>query len=347
VGKATARRRQKPRLWHGVAFMPSPTTRAMRTKSLIAVAFVCGVFNAQLSAWAEEKSGHVDSLIQRIANNALSKPELRALYLLQLADRCLGSTDLASTEAQFAQYGEQHPSWASIKFRIEDSLVPWAQSLTAEPRLQQQKSNHNDNLALADSALKEAIKQMTHCSDALVKLNIYFIADCLFYRVGDIAEARKCTALVEQAIRACETNPVANEAQIKAVSSILNSMAYGVIPVVLPMRNPKNNLSEQAAHLKTFTNEEFQKSEKLKLRAVAMADRLSSKTDTRRRLHRDLSLWYLQLGKEEQAEQQKKILFELVGRNDDRLLYPAQVGCGGAVWWGDESKMLFGACGMG
>jgi hypothetical protein len=78
-----------------------------------------------------------------------------------------------------------------------------------------------------------------------------------------------------------------------------------------------------------------------------MADRLTAKTDTRRRIHRDLSLWYMQLGKVEKAEQQKQILFELVGRADDKLLYPAQVGCGGVVWWGDESKMLFGACGMG
>jgi hypothetical protein len=67
---------------------------------------------------------------------------------------------------------------------------------------------------------------------------------------------------------------------------------------------------------------EFEESQRLRLRAIKMIDRLDAKHLVRWMAHRDLVLWYRELGKLDLAEKQQQIHFELVGLNDDRILYP-------------------------
>jgi hypothetical protein len=121
----------------------------------------------------------------------------------------------------------------------------------------------------------------------------------------------------------------------------LNSEAYGLISIVIPDIKPT---STQA---KSFTEEVFDTSEKLKLRAVAMTDRLDATNHLRRKAHRDLSLWYSQLGKTELAEKEKQTLLELVGTKDESILYPYVQMCGHLVWWRDPRSHDMMACGQG
>jgi hypothetical protein len=99
--------------------------------------------------------------------------------------------------------------------------------------------------------------------------------------------------------------------------------------------------------LASFAEKDLYESEKLKLRAAAMADRLNSKSDIRRKAHRDLSLWYSRIGKIEVAEREKQILFELVGCKKDSILYPQSGMCGHLVWWNPEPVSFAERCGMG
>jgi hypothetical protein len=168
---------------------------------------------------------------------------------------------------------------------------------------------------------------------------LYSIASQLFQRTGNAFEARRCNSIVDDAIQSCEGH-LFDEGDIKAAASILNSRAYGFIPV---------EISEQfrAVNTVNFTVKEFKESEKLKLRAVAMADRLNETSDLRRRAHRDLSLWYTALGKADKASREKEVLFKLVGVHDDKILYPKAIGCGQLVWWVAEASPMGALCGMG
>jgi hypothetical protein len=124
-------------------------------------------------------------------------------------------------------------------------------------------------------------------------------------------------------------------------------MAYSLIPVNIPNLNPHDSIAGRQTPLEPFTEKDFKESEKLKLRAVAMADRLDSKNHLRRKAHRDLALWYMQLGKNQLAQKEKQTLFELVGCEDDSILYPQAAGCGHVVWWKKERNIVTMGCGMG
>jgi hypothetical protein len=200
-----------------------------------------------------------------------------------------------------------------------------------------------EDLLLADKALIEAVKSLEQISDEFTRLNFYFIASRLFRRAGDIDGSRKCGAVLTKAFKSSEGKSPIDEASIWACSSILNSEAYGLIPIVIP------DIKPTSAQATSFTKEEFETCEKLKLRAVSMTDRLDATNHLRRKAHRDLSLWYSQLGKTELADKQKQTLLELVGTKNDSILYPHVQMCGHLVWWQVVPNYVLPGdnCGMG
>ncbi|MBI1268693.1 MAG: hypothetical protein GC193_14825 [Cryomorphaceae bacterium] len=78
-----------------------------------------------------------------------------------------------------------------------------------------------------------------------------------------------------------------------------------------------------------------------------LADKLAEDSHFRRKAHRDMVLWYQQQGMSKAAQTEKEVLFDLVGIEDDRILYPLRVGCAKLIWWKDDSISETGACGMG
>ncbi|MFX8414279.1 hypothetical protein ABTL42_19300, partial [Acinetobacter baumannii] len=85
---------------------------------------------------------------------------------------------------------------------------------------------------------------------------------------------------------------------------------------------------KEAVDAIAFTNDQFLESEKLRLRGLALLDRLDAKNQTRWRGHRDMVIWYRLLGKFGLAEKEKLTLFQLVGIWDDEILYPRGGVCG-------------------
>jgi hypothetical protein len=119
-------------------------------------------------------------------------------------------------------------------------------------------------------------------------------------------------------------------------------MAYGLVPLRIEDYRPS-----QAKAGTSTTEADFKAAEKLKLRGAAIADRLNATDHIRRKAHRDLAIWYSELGKEEKAKKEKQILFKLIGSSDDRLLYPQSQTCGHPVWWEMHQRGPIIKCGIG
>jgi hypothetical protein len=205
----------------------------------------------------------------------------------------------------------------------------------------------SENTALANSAITTALAQLEQTSNKFVKLNMYFIASRLCQKTGNEEDMRKCDTLCQDAIRSSEQNSQIDEEQMRAAASILDSMAYAFISVDIPDRVDDATYWGRQPAVKPFTEKDFKDSEDLRLKAVAILDRLDANNHLRRKAHRDLTLWYMRLGKKEKEDQQKQILFELVGCKDDSMLYPQVGGCGTLVWWKQERVQFSFECGMG
>lgn len=308
-------------------------------KALLAIAFAGGILNCSLPAISEtdrKTESDSDSVIRQIANSTIMTPEVRAFYLLKLASVCLAGTKKGAAETQFATVANnQGQNQNAISARWETFLIPWAPLPTFQ-------STDNETKTFADTATQMAITQLEKSSDKFAKLNMFFIGSQLFQHLGNTDGIRKCNRVLEESFLSCEGNSEIDEEQIRAASSVLNVIANTIVPV----RVPQISEWERQLQVKPFTEKEFKESELLKLRAIAMVDRLNSQSHVRRKAHRDLSLWYAQLGKNDLAEKEKQILFELVGSKDDSILYPQSAGCGHIVWW--ETKIKNSPfCGMG
>ncbi len=339
--------------------------KPMRSKALLAIAFAGGILNSQLPALSEteSKSESTDSVTQKLANQPGIATEERAFWLLCLARNYLTNGNKDEIEKRFTTIVKEittHSHFNSSRYK-ELVFVNWADMVSSDVQSRNIKNNQNtnaeakpdshsvaeENRVLAAKAIHIALSQFDKVTDKFARLNLYFIGARLFQEAKDIVGMRKCDQVLEEALKACEGTSSIDEEQTKAAISILNSMANGLIPVKVPDLNPKDGPLGSQPAIKPFTERDFKESEKLKLRAVAMADRLATTDHQRRKAHRDMSLWYMLLGKKELAEREKQILFELVGCKDDIILYPQRGGCGHLVWWQKERVIATYDCGMG
>ncbi len=328
----------------------TPSKEPKRKEALLAIFFAGSVANSHVPALAEKNSKPQSTVIQAIANDPSATPEIRAFHLIALA-RSYIADGKAKTEAQFGP-NVRHLDMRMSPKNWQNMLVSWADGaalegpsanhgvkvkaeiksgLTATPREEEE--------GLANRALEEALTQVEMVSDKFTSLSMYFIASRLYQRLGNIDGLRKCNKVLANAFD--ENSPQDNE-KIRAATSILNSMAYGLIPLRID-----DQFISHKSHVKPFTQDDFKACEQLKLKAVAYADRLPATDHVRRKVHRDLALWYAELGKLQAAEKQKQILFELVGIEDDAILYPQSVGCGQLVWWEKSRGRSTMLCGMG
>jgi hypothetical protein len=283
-------------------------------------------------------------------------PNMRAFHLLSLARDYLRGGDPTVADARLTPVLNQPQHWLSPRV-WENTLVYWAEQASlaghattngrgfkTEAESDSQSIDGNQAF-LADAAIRSSLKQLDKgSSDEFTRLNMYFIASRLFQKVRNADGMRKCNKVLERVFQSCEGSSSPNEESIKAAVSVLNSMAYGFIPYQIPDRLPQ---FERQLEIKPFSEQDFRECEKLKLRALAMAERLPPTNQLRRKAHRDLALWYMHFGKREMAEKEKQVLFELVGTNDDRILYPQMVACGRLVWWETETRIVSSDCGMG
>ncbi len=327
----------------------------MNRRALLAIAFAGSMLNSQLPALSENKIPSTDSVIQGIENNTRITPELRAFYLLALAGTYLDGDNRTVVEKLFRDYASERGSMQLT----EKMIVSWTDRVSLRDWNQGTNAKKNateflypiadENSVLAELAIQKALIQVDKIPDRYVKLNLHYIASRLFQKLGVINQAQKYNNILEDSFKSCEGGSPVNEEEIRTASSILNSMANGLLPFPIPdqMPMPIDNPWLRQKIGSSFTETDFKESEKLRLRAVKMADRLPTTNHVRRKAHRDLAVWYMQLGKVAMGEKEKQILFELVGCNDDSILYPQSVGCGTLVWWKVEKQTGSELCGMG
>jgi hypothetical protein len=291
-------------------------------------------------------------LVQLIARKADVKPEGRAYYLLRLAEAYLKSDGSETAEAQLTfSFNGTSTFW--LERHLNENLRRWADQIAAEKILVLQATdsrmkvrsksklkgdNYEDPAA---SAIHQAALLLDETPNRFAKLNLYFIASRLLLKMGKVDESSKYRALVDNEILSCEGSSPTTDKLIIAAASVLNTMAFGIIPVEIP------DLARLTTQAFSYTEDQFDECEKLKLRAAAIVDRLDVENHVRRKVHRDLVIWYTQLGETAKAEEQKQILYKLVGVDDDRILYPHRGACGSLVWWYTGSVSGGGLCGMG
>jgi hypothetical protein len=331
-------------------------------KSLIAIAFASGILFPQISLSADNNSNSTnitaaqDSVIAQLSTNQDLSPEVRAYYLLRVATDFLIGTETQSINARYANLRDNLSFLENVEKR-EGIFVSWADQIdsdkngTSYPSNSVTKSNKKvwttsaENMRLADKSAKSAVRQLEKASKSFTKLSLHFIALRVFTKLGDTIEARKCEILLNTAISDCEKNPSASAEERKATASVLNLMSNESIS--LRIADPSYPWGGKTKPLESYSERNFLESESLRLRAAAILDKLPAIDHARRMAHRNLTLWYRELGKKEKSEQQKQLLFQLVGDKSDSLLYPRQAGCGHIVWWETKAPRIHGACGMG
>ncbi len=332
--------------------MTSSTDKPTRTKALLAIVFAGSMLTSQLPALGQESPKGSASAIEGIAKSVRGTPEEKAYYLLQLAYCYITGGNAAALETQFKSGLGQLGNSNMFRFspRGEHPLVSWANRVsllshsagTIAPIEIGKKSISSEDRAVADKAIEAAIAQLGKAFKNIETLNLYLIASGLSRMTGNIPNVQKCNKVLNEAIRNCEGNENADSRQIKLISSILNSMAYGLIPIHIPDYKPQSPINTPAFDIK-----DFDECERLKLRAAALLDRLPGADHDRRKVHRDLALWYLKLGKDEKSLKEKQELFTLIGVEDDRMLYPTSGMCGHSNWWEVGTAVMSGLCGMG
>jgi hypothetical protein len=257
-------------------------------------------------------------VVQSIVSSTRCTLEARAYHLLSLASKYLDGLDIKSSDVQFTNVGNS----TYLNRECANLVVPWAEMISAERYLKTHASTYTEETSTKTPVLSR---------ESLELANLLFIASRLFEKAGNKSELLKCNKIV------------------KASASLLTSFAYDIVPMSFPDVKPAGNQWARLAISRVFTEDEYKESAKLKLRAAALTDRLDSTSDERRMAHRNLALWYLQIGDLELADKQKQILFKLVHIEHDSIFYPQSLACGEIVWWrtpAHKDAPVF-MCGMG
>lgn len=328
--------------------------KSVRRRALMALLVAGGMLGSGPGAFSAPKAGAVSKsqleLVNKIVGNQNLSSELRAYYLIQIARSALQGVDGGALEKQYRPYAEANAynlfSRRKDAFNNSLSAVASQLSLEAHSTKEDKPGEKRGNSALAETALKEALPLLETSDNPFARLNLYFMASYLLRKTGNEIESKYCRKKVDDAIKGCESDFSHHANQLEGVVAVLNSMAYGYVPVQISdwQRPAVAGAGKQA---KSYAEKNIAEAEKLKLRALALADRLDSGSQLRRKAHRDMVLWYQALGRSDAARIEKEILFNLVGVHDDKILYPQSSGCGNVIWWKAETIRAHIACGMG
>jgi hypothetical protein len=339
--------------------LKTPSKNEQQKKALLAIVFASSLLNAHLpvSAANESKSESHSLIGQKIANNSHLSPEIRAFFLLTLARDYLAGCDKKDLEARFSELANQTKAF-QIPRRFRNTLDGWAQDVFTGKFFFVFKDNKPDphktnaeekkqNRALANSAIDLAVSQLDTMTDKYSKLIICFIAMRIYEKTDNTTGISECKTRIDYAVKTCEAKTQIDIQEIESACTALNLLAMDIIPISITDREPKSAIGERKIHVNPITESDFNKSEKLRLRAITLADRLGTDQHLRRKMHRDMALWYEQLGKKSLADSEKNVLYNLVGIRDEKILYPVDGACGHLRWWTLQQDMYAVDCGMG
>lgn len=326
--------------------------RRYRSRAVLSLMFASGLLTASLSSVAGTKVTLRERAVQRIGSAAKVSVQGRSLNLLNFARSVLDGADLDQIVKDENLYEVEPTYLLQLNYNGNPYLDDWSESLVLQDGLRSALNTTSapttERLILADHATQLSVKLQKEAPESATKLHKYFIASLLFRRIGNTQGALECERLIEQSIEDCETNTDSSPEAIKQAVSVLNLMAFRLAPVTIPNAvNSSPSLSKHAGVAPVIDATAASKSERLRLRALDLADRLQSSDHVRRKAHRDMVFWYRHFDKQNLAEEQKQILFELVGVSDDKILFPVSQFCGRAIWWTAAAGQVAALCGMG
>ena len=341
--------------YQGSSAMKARNSERKRRKALLAIAFASGILSSPLPAFPEFTLEASNSIEQKIVKNTKVTPEIRALYLLQLAREYLSNIEKSEIETRNLYLAnESSKGWTRETWEV--IISSWTNQIPSRGSSTQANSIYQNstsalrpteaNMLLANASIDMAMEQLNKSTDVFAKLGLHFIAWRMYRETGNFVGLKRCNTALEADFENYKENETFDEAEIKATTYILNLLSNSLIPVTIPKSNPAE-FSLRQKEISPFSDRDFKESEMLRRRAVEMTDRLAPQNDIRRKAHRDLVLWNYLQGKTETAEIEKQILFELVGIKDDSILYPQSGMCGHLVWWSATAVRVSGFCGMG
>lgn len=324
----------------------------MRKKAIVAIAIASGTVNPQLPVSAKEPIESQPVLITDYVRSTYVSPEIRAYFLLLIANWCLDGRKKSEVEKLFGPVDTVLSS-SPFKIRGRDIFpIQWLQLLSTKAhekhldatggKTRKPEKPGKEELDLARKATKEAYQLLKESGSDEYRLELLYVASCMQRRLGNIKEAETYTQTIDRELLSYEAAKSVRIDRAQSAVNVLNAKSNIIIPVQIP-----DYKITAKPNIKPFSTEEFKASEALRLRAVAIADKTPSTEHVRRKAHRDMALWYQMLGKEKLAEEQKHALFQLVGFKNDNALYPNHKGCGQIEWWQEKVSVSTFDCGMG
>ncbi len=236
----------------------------------------------------------------------------------------------------------------SYHSRVSSFILTWAESLAygrlTSKEIQSNSKFHFDFSApisredrnRIDLTVQESLREIDKVPTLSLRTDSYIRAAKLFRKTGALAEENKCKKFLLSVCEACENNKGATEHELISTAWIFYELATLILPVLPPDEIPIEVITvSDAAVNGGYTEIAFRQSEKLRLRATALFDRLPSDHVSRIHAHRSLALWYMKFGKTESANIQRGILSKLIGSKDNGTLFPLRThGCGNGRFCG-------------
>lgn len=319
----------------------------------MAILVAGGLVNSPVPVSARPASNPGDSdkqIFEKVARNTRLPSSERAYHLLLVAGALLNGSSSDELAKNYKQYTENGSG--GFSYRINRHFKSSLRSLAdqaAQKVLMKGKVNSRlsqKNFALAKSVMSEAFPLISPTVDPYFRMSMYLIARGKFRELGDAENSKKCDDAIEKFVSSCEKDGNLNSKQLEAAAFVLESQSQEFIRITIFDQKPSYANRTKALPI-TYSEENFRKAQKLRLRSIALLDRLEPENHLRRKAHRDMALWYSELGKEALANAQKEALFDLVGVQSDNILYPQSGGCGSLIWWKAEALTVSFDCGMG
>lgn len=330
--------------------MPSLVKR----RTLLAVMSLSSVCLASSPTFAQKSIEYEKEQLRSYERDKSFTSESRAVAVLNLAEeyeRCGKKREAEQTFRRalkmYKQCKKDNPGAASAEL-----LITWAQFLQEGTKRVQipgtdQTAIINQEFTPAelrriDKLTLEALIELQKCPDnSSAKSERYLQCVRIFDKTGNKTEKEKCEDYLLSTAKVYEQEQSSSPNVLLQFADILFRMSDVTIHVLRPPSDKpiyKIDLDSDSVH--TSTN--FARAELMKLSAIRLYDRLPKDDQSRIGAHKSLALWYMLFKKDTEAARETKILSELMGTTDEKILFPKYLGCGSF-----ENKKLAQLCGTG
>lgn len=233
-------------------------------------------------------------------------------------------------------------SWAQFLAEGAERLTTGERETHTRGHITERKLNSADYRRINQFTL-EALQEVNKTEDTNTsKARSYLSAISLFDKTGNLIEKERCESYILSAAKVYEKEPTVPNDVLIAYADILNRLADTTVHMIQPpLDKPTYQIALDTNEF--YTSERFSKAEKIKLAALRLFDKLPKDNQYRIGAHKSLALWYMLFKKDAEAARETKVLSELVGTSDEKVLFPKYLGCGQL----ENGQKLAQLCGAG